>query len=570
MRFVALFLLLSTLSPLAVLSQSSTTIVAGEYFVDDYVDFGEGQPLTISPGETVNITTTLSLTGLTPGTHRLYVRLKDSDGIWSHTHSRLFYQPAYLDTPSVVGFEYFIDEYVDFGQGTFVTLEEDSSEYPVMIPSDLATGVHVLYSRALASDNQWSHIVRRLFLVPDSTEITNIVRLEYYYTDADGNNATQRFTYDAFDPAPSVVLRDEGLDASLLEANRTYILHVQAFTEDGEATPESTEEFTIEVPQPTLSVTTKTENCLGTATLSVTDGEGDYTYSISTDSANYVSDSVFTGLEPGEYIAYSQQDGTVLVDTFEVVAPPVLLLSQVGSSVPPTCDNSNGGSFTVAATGGAGEGYIYSIPERETQEIGTFSVLSAGTYTVTVTDANGCDETLEVIVPPSEGAPETPIITDQLNAIVDSLSTEVILAVENVSGTFTWFLEGDTITGETSNQIILTDGGTYTVTVTNAEGCESTMSDGFEVTAISDLPEQTVLVYPNPVRDELQIVLPRAESRNTVTAIQLFDLQGQTILQKQASGHRTTALPTHSLKPGAYLLRISDGNQIIQRKIQKY
>ncbi|MEO0334373.1 MAG: hypothetical protein AAF223_22320, partial [Bacteroidota bacterium] len=208
MRVAVLLLLLSILSSLEVLSQA--TIVSGEYFVNDYVDFGTGEPVTLTSGETVNFSTTLNLGVLSPGVHRLYVRVKDSDGVWSQTYSRLFLQPDY-DLATVIGFEYFFDDFVDFGQGTFITLEEDSSAYPVMVPDDLLPGVHLLYTRYKSSDNQWSHTVRRLFLVPDSTEITNIVRLEYYFTDADGNNATQRFIYDDFDPAPSVVLRDEGL-----------------------------------------------------------------------------------------------------------------------------------------------------------------------------------------------------------------------------------------------------------------------------------------------------------------------------------------------------------------------
>ena len=565
MRFAVLLLLLSILSTLEVFSQSAN-VMAGEYFVDDYRDFGEGEPISITPGETVNFSTTLNLNAFLPGIHRLYVRVKNNDGIWSQTYSRLFLQPDY-DSASIAGFEYFFDNYVDFGQGTFVTLEEDSSEYPIRVSDDLTPGVHLLYTRARSSDNEWSHTVRRLFLVPDSTEVTNIARLEYYFTDADGSNATQRFIYDDFDPAPSVVLRDEGFNASLLEASKTYLLHVQAFTEDGEGTAERTEEFTLTIPETTLNTSITTENCLGTANLTVTGGEGDYTYSISTDSANYATGNSFPNLSPGEYIAYAQQDGIVLVDTFFIVALPELLLTEIGNPIRPTCDNPDGGGFTVAASGGAEEGYEYSIQGRGPQENGMFSGLTAGSYTVTATDVNGCELTMEVVVPTSEGAPETPVITIQQNATADSLSTEVILTVENVSGMFTWYLDGEVIDGETSNQITLANAGNYTVKVKNAADCESAQSNDFSVTAISDLPEQMLLVYPNPVGEELHIVLP---TMGKVTSIQLFDLQGRVILNHRVLNKRMTTLPTHTLKPGTYLVRITDGNQLIQQKIQKY
>ncbi|MEM9829613.1 MAG: T9SS type A sorting domain-containing protein [Bacteroidota bacterium] len=567
MRYIVILLLTVVSYSFARAQTSPSTIVAAEYFVDDYVDFGQGAPLSIIADDTVSISATLTLS-LSPGVHRLYVRVKDSDGVWSQTYSRLFLQPDY-DSPSIVGFEYFVDDYVDFGKGTFVTMEADSSVYPIAMPDDLDPGVHVLYTRAKSTINQWSHTTRRLFLVPDSTGTDNIVRLEYYYTDSLGNNPTDRYTYSDFDPAPSIVLRDEGLVADDLIPGETYLINVRAFTASGDTTTERSAKFTVPAPpKDSLLVSIQNTTCAtsidGKVTLSVS-GEGEYQYSL--DNITYVDDSVFTDLAPGEYTAYAQSADTTLTSNFIISSPDPIILSS-RDVVSPTCAQPKSGSFTVIAAGGVSDNYTFRIDGVATQTDGIFTGLAAGDYLVIVEDENGCSTTTEVVIDPPAEAPETPIITIQQNADPEQLATEVMLTVTNVSGTFTWFLDGEPIAGETTNQITLTSGGVYTVQVTNADGCPSAESEGFLVNSLVDKWEDELLVFPNPVQDVLQITLPSPVPQRTDVAV--YNLQGQVITKQEFSRQTDIRINTQNLSAGTYLLRITSPDTVIQRKIQKY
>ncbi|MFM9986589.1 MAG: hypothetical protein ACKVOK_15215, partial [Flavobacteriales bacterium] len=59
------------------------TIVAGEYFLDVDPGFGLGNPIDIN-GLTIDQDLDLSLAGVPNGVHKLYVRVMDDRGQWSH------------------------------------------------------------------------------------------------------------------------------------------------------------------------------------------------------------------------------------------------------------------------------------------------------------------------------------------------------------------------------------------------------------------------------------------------------------------------------------------------------
>ncbi|MEQ9442224.1 MAG: T9SS type A sorting domain-containing protein [Cyclobacteriaceae bacterium] len=570
MRLAILPIILSLLSYVPVFAQS--TIVQGEFFVDEYVDFGKGQRIEVSPGETIHVSASISLSSLTPGLHKLYVRFKSSEGVWSHTHSRLLFQPDYSTTPTAVGFEYFFDEYVDVGKGTFVTLVEDSTAYPLSA-QDMEPGVHLLYTRTKSSTDVWSLVSKRLFYVPDSTESMNIVRIEYYYTDTLNNSPTERYIFDNFEPAPAIAFNEEGFAAngSALRVGETYLLHVQAFTDAEEATAERT--FTFTVPFISLQVDTTNVTCAGDTngevTVTASGGSGEFMYSISTDSANYIAKNVFENLAAGDYKAYANDGDTVVSKAFTIQAPPELQLILTGEVTPYSCEDPQGGSFTVVASGGAGTGFKYSLDGTTFQENSTFSGLEADNYTVTVRDANSCIDMLDVEVTFSGNRPETPVIKAETNATTDSLSTEVILLVENVSGSFQWYLDGELIEGATTNQIDLTSAGPYTVLVTNDDDCASAMSEPFQVTSIEDKFDQAVRVYPNPVEEELTIALPKAITASETTQVALYDLQGRELIRRPVRQYSNTTLDTQSLEPGVYLLRVQSREFVLQKKVQK-
>ncbi len=70
---------------------ASADIVAGEYFIDG-VDPGEGNgyPLSITPGPTINETLIITLSGVPSGARTLSIRVQDADGLWSSIETNPF------------------------------------------------------------------------------------------------------------------------------------------------------------------------------------------------------------------------------------------------------------------------------------------------------------------------------------------------------------------------------------------------------------------------------------------------------------------------------------------------
>jgi hypothetical protein len=63
--------------------QDSGPITTAEYFVDTDPGLGNGEEILIQPGHNVYEEPQLSTVGLAPGLHNLYVRVMDSDNVWS-------------------------------------------------------------------------------------------------------------------------------------------------------------------------------------------------------------------------------------------------------------------------------------------------------------------------------------------------------------------------------------------------------------------------------------------------------------------------------------------------------
>ncbi|MBK8875121.1 MAG: SprB repeat-containing protein [Bacteroidetes bacterium] len=101
----------------------------------------------------------------------------------------------------------------------------------------------------------------------------------------------------------------------------------------------------------------------------------------------YQSSGLFTNLSTGVYVIDVMDDiGCVNTKIDTIVNPSGPSVS--ASVLPATCLSPNGSVNAVAAGGTAP--YQYSINGTVFQNTGTFTGLSAGTYTVTVGDASLC------------------------------------------------------------------------------------------------------------------------------------------------------------------------------------
>jgi gliding motility-associated-like protein len=102
-----------------------------------------------------------------------------------------------------------------------------------------------------------------------------------------------------------------------------------------------------------------------------------------------------------------------------------------------------------------------------------------GSYTLTVTDANGCSSPVSDPLSVTESTlPPKPMITPA--GPIDLVSGNSVLLTSSSATTYIW-----SPGGETSSSITVSDSGSYTVTVGNEDGCLSDPSDPVTVTQSS-------------------------------------------------------------------------------------
>ncbi len=216
--------------------------------------------------------------------------------------------------------------------------------------------------------------------------------------------------------------------------------------------------------QPTQNVSCNGGNN-GAGTVNVSSGAGPFTFNWTP--GNY-SNAVETSLPAGQYsIVVTDVNGCLSIDSITITQPAAL--STVTNNTPATCNGSVNGSVSVAVSGGTiPYSYLWS-PSGGINANAT--LLSAGNYSVTITDNNGCVQTASTVV----GQPSP------LNILLNSIpvacyggndgSASAIVSGGVTGYTYQWSPSG----GNTDIAINRTSGN-YTVTVTDANGCTSTSS----------------------------------------------------------------------------------------------
>ncbi len=149
-----LFLVALLIIP-ALAQPSELTITAAEYFFDTDPGVGLATPIAITPDSQVIIFEDVSAAGLSPGLHTLYLRMRDSRGIWSQAKGTAL-RIAHGVELTEAGF--FLDDDpgagsgqpIDFADGQEFMLFNDVSLPPT------SPGLHRFYLRCRTTDGFWS------------------------------------------------------------------------------------------------------------------------------------------------------------------------------------------------------------------------------------------------------------------------------------------------------------------------------------------------------------------------------------------------------------------------------
>ena len=199
----------------------------------------------------------------------------------------------------------------------------------------------------------------------------------------------------------------------------------------------------------------------GSVNLTPSGGTSPYAFNWS----NGASTEDISGLTPGTYdVTVTDFNGCTATGTANITQP-VVLDATIVSVTDVNCQNLLSGAVNINVTGGTSPYNFVWSNGTTTEDI---SSVGGGTYFVTVSDAQGCTDTLSAVIDPAIAVTATINVVDTVSCNGGSNGN---LSVSTSGGTspFTYAWSN----GATTQSIANLSGGTYTVTVTDATGCSS-------------------------------------------------------------------------------------------------
>jgi gliding motility-associated-like protein len=225
--------------------------------------------------------------------------------------------------------------------------------------------------------------------------------------------------------------------------------------------------LSVTISQPNILVATETHTDVlcnggtGSIDATITGGTAPYTYSWT----GGATTEDLSGIPAGTYtLTVTDGNGCTTTVSATISQPATLTATETHADV--LCNAGNSGSIDLTVSGGATP-YTFSWTGGATSE--DLANLTAGTYTVIATDANGCTATLSVTIS------EPTVLT--------ASETHVDIACNGGAGSIDATVSGGTTPytfswtgGATSEDLSNLTPGTYTLTATDANGCTATVS----------------------------------------------------------------------------------------------
>ncbi|MDF2437818.1 MAG: hypothetical protein K0Q95_2194 [Bacteroidota bacterium] len=249
---------------------------------------------------------------------------------------------------------------------------------------------------------------------------------------------------------------------------------------------------------PPLTVTPSSQvnvSCFGQSTgsfsVSTSGGASPYDYTLMNGAttvatfANVAGSQAFSNLAAGTYTLNVLDNSGCPGTTTITITQPASAAAVTSTSTNASCGAANGSATATASGGSTPYDYVWTGSSGTLQTTNNItganilSGLTAGTYTVTVTDNNNCTTSTTAVITNSSGG--TVSITSQTNVLCFGSSTGAATAsVSGGSSPYDYVWTGASGTLQTTNNVAGPNSitglaaGTYTVTVTDNTGCTST------------------------------------------------------------------------------------------------
>jgi gliding motility-associated-like protein len=276
----------------------------------------------------------------------------------------------------------------------------------------------------------------------------------------------------------------------------------------------------------------------GTATVNTTGGNSPYTYLWSPGGAT--TQSVNT-LSAGTYSIVVTDNKGCTINTSTTINQPTVITASTTTITNVTCNGNSNGSASINVSGGS-PSYTYAwLPTGGNSN--SASGLTAGNYTVTITDSLNCtlQHTLTITQPLVLSASIGSSNNVSCNAGNDGMAIATALG-----GTAPYTYSWNTTPIQTNDTALNLIAGSYFVTVTDANNCSANSSS----TIITEPTVLTVTASPS--------VLISCDSAITITSIASGGTG--TYSYQWSTGATTTSI---NVNTGSYYINVTDQNGCI-------
>ncbi len=216
------------------------------------------------------------------------------------------------------------------------------------------------------------------------------------------------------------------------------------------------------------SATVTNVTCFGSSngSISSTGTGGKPPYQFALHGGSWQSSGNFSGLAAGSYVVYIKDAlGCTNSTTVTITQPTQVLISSVSSSNA-SCGQADG-SLTISASGGTGT-LQYSVNGGAYTTNNNFVSLAAGTYTISVKDANNCIATTTKTISDA-GAPSLTVQSYSNISCNGGNDGSIVLQGSGGTGAYQYSINGTTF--QSSGTFNGLAAGTYGVLVKDNAGC---------------------------------------------------------------------------------------------------
>ncbi|MBB1194814.1 hypothetical protein DNC80_14180, partial [Flavobacterium sp. SOK18b] len=209
-----------------------------------------------------------------------------------------------------------------------------------------------------------------------------------------------------------------------------------------------------------------------------TGGAGGYTYNWTPGNPTGDGTRSVTGLSSGTWTCtITDANSCIATQSFTITQPTAIAVTPASQTNVSCFGGSNGAAAINTPTGGAG-GYTYNWTPGNPTGDGTTSVtgLTAGIWTCTVTDANGCTRAQNFTVTQPTAISVTPASQTNIACNGGSTGAAAINIPTGGAGGYTYNWTPGTPTGDGTPSVTGLTAGTWTCTVTDANSCTTAVN----------------------------------------------------------------------------------------------